>query len=233
MPKEPLTEISKTLEKSEKVKKQVRDTAGKFVSIKNAPVSDKANYPPMVSVTVANPVTYLKLWWKKVMQGEGIDVRFRIHPITAIILALIICGAGFGLGRLTFPADSTIVKYVPKLGPSPTESPDKEAAYTGVVQRSSSTGKYYLLSAGGGVVSLSFPQNINAEKLLGKRILAVGRYNLKEDILYVIDASDLEILPLTPTPVPTVLQLPTPTESLNPEPSPNYPPPGYIEEPTI
>ncbi len=233
MPKAPLTEISKTLKRSSKAKKQLRNASGQFVSAtdpNSSSVRSKNNYPPMVSVTITNPITYLKLWWKKVMEGEGIDVKLRIHPVTAIVLALIICGAGFGLGRLTFPADSPIVRYVPKLGPTPTESPYKSEAYSGVVQKSYSNGKYYLLTSGERAISLTFPSNVNPEGLIGKRILAVGRYNTKEDVLLVTDASDLEVLPQTASPVPTV-EAPTITlQEERPTPTTEVPPPYYNED---
>lgn len=217
MPTSPLNDISKTLLAADRAKKQLRDASGKFTSkieqtTKNMVQSKSSDYPPMVSLQVTNPVTYLKLWWKKVMSGEGIDVKFRVHPITAIVLALIICGAGFGLGRLTFPADSPIVRYVPKLGPTPTSSPWKEEAYTGIVQKTYSTGKYYLLTNGSIAISLNFPANVNPEKLIGKRILAVGKYNKLEDVLYVVDASDLELLPEDANPVPTISVVSTPVE---------------------
>lgn len=43
--------------------------------------------PDLLNFRITNPVTYLRLWWKKVMSKEGIDFRFRIHPVTAVILA--------------------------------------------------------------------------------------------------------------------------------------------------
>lgn len=232
MPTSPLNDISKTLAAADKAKKQLRDASGKFTSMGSTSSpqasSRSSNYPPMVSLQVANPVTYLKIWWKKVMSGEGIDVKFRVHPITAVVLALIICGAGFGLGRLTFPADSPIVKYVPKLGPTPTDSPWKEAAYAGIVQKTYSSGKYYLLTNSEVAVSLSFPANVNPEKLVGKRILAVGKYNKNEDILYVTDSSDLELLPQTVSPIPTISVIPTKVE-VSPVLDPIVEPSGYIE----
>lgn len=235
MPKAPLDEISKTLASIDRAKKQARDSSGKFTSGSTTKTtSNISDLPPMVSVTVTNPVAYFKYWWKKVMSGEGIDVKLRIHPVTAIVLALIICGAGFGMGRLTFPADNPIVKYVPGLGPTPTESPYKLAIYTGVVQKIPSTGKYYLLTAGEHVIiTLSFPDNVDFEKLVGKRILAEGKFNIKEQVLYVTDASDMEYLPPTVSPVPTVKITPilvedSPTPTVSGENAPYN-----FEEPTL
>lgn len=237
MPTAPFTDISKTLAAADRAKKQLRGANGKFISTttKSAETSlgKKPDYPPMISLQVTNPITYLKLWWKKVMSGEGIDVKFRVHPITAIVLALIICGAGFGLGRLTFPADSPIVRYVPKLGPTPTESPWKEEAYSGIVQKTYSTNKYYLLINNTVAVSLTFPTNVNPDKLIGKRILAVGKYNKNEEVLYVTDASDLELLPQTVSPVPTVVNIPTVVQENNPSPTYEVPPPLKDSEPSL
>jgi len=60
-----------------------------------APTNDE---PPLVDVKVTNPLTYIKRWWNRIIGNEGIDFRFRVRPLTAIAIALIITTVAFGLG---------------------------------------------------------------------------------------------------------------------------------------
>ena len=140
MPQSPEDEIH-----SEVAQKAVRDSHGRFVagqkaapqtpfvSVSSPKPDARKTIPPLVNLQIANPVTYLKLWWKKVMGQEGIDVHFRIHPITAIILTSMIATGSFAIGRFTLPAP--IIKYLPQLAPSPSPNPWKEAAYTGTFKQ--------------------------------------------------------------------------------------------------
>jgi hypothetical protein len=59
--------------------------------------------PPLISLEVTNPVTYFKIWWKKVMSNEGIDFRLRVKPLTAIAIAVAIFSLTFGLGGYVLP----------------------------------------------------------------------------------------------------------------------------------
>ena len=160
--------------------------------------------PPLVSFQVTNPVTYFKKWWKKIMANEGVDLRLKIKPLTAIAISIVIASAGFGLGWLTIPIPEPIIKYVPQLAPSPTPSPWKETAYTGKLKFSISTNKYYLLTEKSEAITLEVPSNVKLDKLIGKRIFATGELNTLTGILKVNDATDMEILPITVTNVPTV-----------------------------
>jgi len=193
----------------ETAKNQIRDYSGKFV-----PKPD----PPLVDIKVTNPVTFLKLWWQKVIANEGVDVRLRIKPLTAIAVALILAAGGFGLGKITFSSKNPIVKYLPQLAPTPTTSPWVESASIGILRFSQTTKKFYLELTTGATTPLNVPSNINLTKYIGKRIFAAGNLNTQTGILTVIDASDLEILPNLPTVIPTVPLTPTPTQipSLNP-----------------
>ncbi len=190
---------------------QQRDAQGHF--IKPQP---KSQDPPLVNLQITNPITYLKLWWKKVMGQEGIDVHFRIHPITAMILTGMIATGSFAIGRLTLPAP--IIKYLPQLAPSPSPSPWREAAYTGKVVESNK--KYYLDTADAGVITLEAPANVNLPKLLNRRILAIGSYNSLSKILKVTGATDMEVLPTQIVPVPTTAPSPSPIIFVSPSPNP-------------
>lgn len=187
---------------------------------------------PLVEVKVTNPVTYIKSWWSKVMGKEGIDFSFRIHPVTAIAMAGAIALVGFGAGR--FSLDIPFLKYEPTVSPSPVASGTdafKDTAYTGTLQYSLATGKYYLLiTSSSELITLMVPDYIDLADSIGKRILAVGRYNKSTRVLTVSDAKSLEILPkkpvviptTTPTPTPTITPSPTLMPTSEPSPSPDF-----------
>ena len=178
----------------------LRGEHGKFIG--------KAD-PPLIDLKITNPVNYLKICWAKVMGNEGIDISFKVRPLTAITIALIVGSLGFGVGRLTVPEPFS--KYVPFLAtpePLPTPNPWRNTAYTGVVRYSDTTKKYYLevgpAAAGGETINLEAPANVALTKLVGKRILAVGQVNDAIKLLKVIDVSDLEVLPSLAIPIPTL-----------------------------
>jgi len=89
--------------------------------------------PPLVQLKVTNPITYIKVWWKKIIGNEGVSFSFKIKPLTAIILSVfitsILTGAGYGLGKISL--HEPIVKYVPQLASIPTPNLWKETAFTG------------------------------------------------------------------------------------------------------
>lgn len=189
---------------------QTRDTSGHFIKTPNGD-------PPMVNLQVTNPVTYLKLWWKKIMSQEGIDFRFRIHPVTAIIIVSIVALGGFGIGRVSvFSYIPVLGKLIPTPVPSATAEPTndwQDSALTGILKVTPNTNKYYLLTNSSQAVSLQFASQIDLNKYLGKRILASGSYNSKTHVLIISDILDLEVLPASPvpivTPVPTITPEPT------------------------
>ena len=163
--------------------------------------------PPLVQVT--NPVTYLRRWWDRVMSKEGIDFRFTIHPITAILISAVIATIGFGVGRFVLP-ESVKVPFF-EFGTPPTYRPTssplsewKETAFTGKLQYSVSTQKYFLITTSAEAITLEVPANLNLLPLVSKRIMAVGIYNKTTKLLKVSDVKDLEVLPNTPIPIPTI-----------------------------
>lgn len=60
----------------EVTKNQTRDSGGKFADDK-----------PLIQVTVSNPLTAFRLWLSKLVSNEGIDVKLKIRPLTAILIA--------------------------------------------------------------------------------------------------------------------------------------------------
>ena len=67
-------------------KTQTRDTKGKFVSEE-----------PLVQVTVSNPIAKFQNWVSKLISNEGVDLKIRIHPLTAMLVAGIIAAVGTGI----------------------------------------------------------------------------------------------------------------------------------------
>lgn len=167
--------------------------------------------PPIFSFSVNNPVNYLRKWWYRVISREGIDVRFRIHPVTAFAALLTIASLGFGVGRITIPAP--IIKLIPQLAPTPTPDLWKESAFSGVLQVNSA-GKFYLVTqTTSEAVTLEVPENIALASFVGKRVFASGRYNMQTGVLVVTDARKMEVL-LRVAPI----QLMSPSPSLHPSP---------------
>lgn len=162
--------------------------------------------PDLINFRVSNPVTYLRLWWKKIMSKEGIDFRFRIHPVTAVIVAAIIAAGSFGVGRSELFASVPVLKNILPT-PSPTPNPFRDTAYAGILRKSGNN--FYLQTGDGQAVNLIIPNNVNLNNLIGKRIFATGSFNVVTGYLTVIDATDLEVLPVSPVPVPTDTPAPT------------------------
>ena len=179
--------------------------------------------PPLVDLKVTNPVTYLKRWWARVIGNEGMEVKFKIHPLTMIAIAVIISGMALGVGRLVLSKEIPFFKFekldpsassgqvVSKL-PSITPDPWRETGFTGVVQYSTPNAKYFLMtSSSAEAIYLQVPDNVDLGNLVGKRIFATGRYNKITRTLLVVSATDLEVLPKNPSPIPTTTSTPAPS----------------------
>lgn len=182
----------------------------------------KPNDPPLFSFQITNPVTYFKLWFKKVWANEGIVLHLRIKPLTIIIVALLLTGTSFGIAKYlaTFLPFEVIPSNspAPTSLPTPTPNPWIETAYAGFLHQSEN--KFYLVISSGEAIALEIPKNIYLETLIGKRILASGDYNQTTKTLKVINASDMEILPTKTLSVPSSAISPTLAPSPIPTSSP-------------
>ncbi len=180
---------------------------------------NQSNLPPLVSFSVSNPITYLKLWWNKVIGNEGVDIHLRIHPLTAIAMGIGILGLGTGLGfgagwSSALSKAPLIGKYVVIPTPIPTANPWRDTAFSGTVRFNNTTKHFYLLTASDEAITLDLPSTIDLKPFIGRRIFAPGFYNESAKTLKVIDATELEVLPTTIQSIPTVE--PTSTPSANP-----------------
>lgn len=218
--------------RSGRAKRLARDQHGRFTrsgqEAERTPI--KHQEPPLVSFQVTNPVVYLKRWWKRVMSSEGVDLRLRIHPITAILISLAIASVGFGLGRISIPSYMPFVQYLvtptgaPMSLPIPTPDLWRETAFSGILRVTPTTKRYYLVTSSSEAITLEVPTNVDLSTYVGKRILASGKFNKTTRILMVSDVSDLEVLPTKAVTIPTVLPTPTltptPTSPIRPRRAP-------------
>lgn len=218
-------------------KGQTRDSHGRFypkvdptkvppISFKVTPAGGRVsteNPPDLLNLKVTNPLIYIKYWWKRIMANEGMDLRFRIKPITAIAMAVVAFSLAFGLGGITFPVvfpwmrttNQNIINTTNTVTPTPEQW--KETALKGTLKKTLSIPpKYYLLVSSDEAITLQILTNINLEPLIGKRIFVTGSYNQKDKLLIVSDVQDLEVLPTKPVVAPT--NSPTPTQTPTPVP---------------
>jgi len=131
----------------------------------------KPNDPPLFSFQITNPVTYFKLWFKKVWAHEGIILHLRIRPLTIIVVALLLAGTSFGIAKYlaTFLPFEVFPVETPATTPTPIPTPNPwiETAYSGFLHKSEN--RYYLVIPSGEAITLEIPGNINLSTLVGKR----------------------------------------------------------------
>jgi len=186
--------------------------------------------PPLVEVKVTNPLTYIKKWWEKVINNEGIDFNLKVRPLTAIAIAIVVASLAFGVGRFVLPPGIKVpffqFKYEENAIPTPTSTPAseesvvwKDTAYTGTLRFSEETNKYYLVTTSSEAIKLEVPETINMHVMVGKRIFAAGKYNKTTRVLVVFDVKDTEVLSKTPLPLPTFTPVPTSTQTPSPAPT--------------
>ncbi|OGM31044.1 hypothetical protein A2630_00010 [Candidatus Woesebacteria bacterium RIFCSPHIGHO2_01_FULL_44_10] len=184
-----------------------------FVKVQQPKTDLRKEEPPMVDVKVANPITYLKSWWKKIIGNEGMELRIRIKPLTAIAISLIVVTVAFGIGKFVLPFKIPFFEYSSKYEPSPTPDITYEAGFIGTMRVSGA--KYFLFTSASESINLQVPERVDLSKLIGLRVFATGRFNSITNTLLVANAKDLEILAASPSPIPTTT--PGPTSSATPE----------------
>lgn len=159
----------------------------------------KSDYPPLFQI--ANPVTYLKIFWNKVMKNEGIKIgfNFTVKPVTAVMIALALTGtyaAGYHVGitdaaKIFFPNSSPILH--------------RAISLSGIIQRSE-TGSYYLLLPDNSLWTL-MPKNNNVSLIsyINKSVVVKGNLTAEPNVIEVSEVISFD----KPTPVYT----PTATNS--------------------
>lgn len=134
------------------------------------------NDPPLVAVSVTNPITYLKLFIKRLLKNEGIDIRLKIKPLTviAIVTGLSLSfGTGFNVARMFFPNSSPIFH--------------RSITLQGEVQRSES-GLYYLALPDNTLWTLR-PKiaTIDLNNVVNKQVLVKGNMTAEANVVEVIE----------------------------------------------
>ena len=222
-------------------KKQKRNNDGRFVkegetSIPPISFSTSQNQnvktgdvPDLLNFKVTNPLVYIKAWWKKIMANEGMELKFKAKPITAIAISVALFSLVFGLGGFVFPALFPFLSVKSNnsgVTTSPTPPPDwRDTALKGTLKKTASVPvRFFLLTSSDEAVTLEAPDYITLDKLIGKRILATGNYSQKQKLLIIQDVQDLEVLPTTPLPIPTSTPTPTPMPTIQPTVEPTVTP---------
>src|SRR3989344_5259486 len=119
------------------------------------------NDPPLVAVSITNPITYLKLFIKRLLKNEGITIK--IKPLTAIAMILALSaafGTGFNVATFFFPNSSPIFH--------------RQVSYQGTIQKNQ-IGEYFLILPDSSLWKLK-PKftNINLDELVGKQTMIQG-----------------------------------------------------------
>ena len=188
----------------------------KIVEVAEVKTDLRKKEPPLVDVKIANPVTYIKSWWRKVIGNEGIDFRFKVRPLTAIAISIIIITVSAGIGRFVLPFKIPFFEFTSEPTPTPSPNPWRDTAFSGILRYTEATGRYYLETASSEAITLQAPENIDLSSLPGKRIFATGSYNPDIRTLKVAQAKDLEILPEEIEPIPLVSPSPSPSKEASP-----------------
>ncbi|MEK7498192.1 MAG: hypothetical protein AAB656_04730 [Patescibacteria group bacterium] len=227
--------------RSNVAKKEVRDYHGRFTSKADPssipPISvttnqtgniNTTNPPDLLNFKITNPLIYIKYWWKRIMANEGMELKFKVKPITAISMAVVAFSLAFGLGGVVFPFAFPWLKINgTNITQSPTPSPNewRETALKGILKKTIIPPiRFFLLTSSDEAITLQPPNNIDLSSLVGKRILATGNYNQKQKLLIITDVQDLEVLSTTPIPIPTSTPTPIPQPTSTPTPEPTLAP---------
>lgn len=132
------------------------------------------NDPPLVAVSVTNPVTYLKLFLKRLLKNEGIDIRLKIKPLTVIACVLALStafGTGFNVAQIFFPTSSPLLH--------------RSITLQGNIQRSE-TGQYYLSLPDNSLWTLR-PKNTNIDfsNNINRQVMIKGNMTPENNVIEV------------------------------------------------
>lgn len=139
----------------------------------NTKYSEK-NDPPLVAVSVTNPVTYLKLFLKRFLKNEGIDIHLKIKPLTVIACVLALStafGTGFNVAQIFFPTSSPLLH--------------RAITLQGNIQRSE-TGQYYLSLPDNSLWTLRpTNNNINLSNDINRQVMVKGNMTAENNVIEV------------------------------------------------
>ncbi|MFH1610782.1 MAG: hypothetical protein ABIA91_02720 [Patescibacteria group bacterium] len=188
-----------------------------FISVEKIKPDLRKKDPPLVDVKVSNPITYIKSWWKRVVGNEGMEIRIKIKPLTAILITVIVVTLCLGITRVVLPFEIPFLEFNSEVTPTPVVY--RQTAFAGILRFTESNEKYFLETNSAEAINLEIPENISLDKFIGSRIFATGQYSDSERVLIVSDVSDLEIFPEIEIPIPTVKPTSIPVITNSPEPT--------------
>src|SRR3989344_6266655 len=112
--------------------------------------------PPLVDVKITNPITYIKSWWAKIVGNEGIDLRVRVRPITAIAISIIILTVTLGIGKFVLPFKVPFFVYTSEEVKEPLSDSSgyRNTAFTGILRRAFLSNRYYLTTSSSEAINL-------------------------------------------------------------------------------
>ncbi len=141
----------------------------------------KKDDPPLIDLKITNPVTYLKKWWKIILSREGINISFRIRPLTAILMTISIVSIFTGIGL-------TVTKFyfLPLIVPSNLVS--TESFYSGTVYKTQN--QIYLMTSSEKVYPLKKPPP-NIAQFFNQKVVIKGKLDKNTNTLEV---KQIEIL---------------------------------------
>lgn len=201
-----------------------------FVTVENIKPDLRKKDPPLVDIKVSHPITYIKSWWKRIIGNEGMEIRIKIKPLTAILITIIVVTLCLGITKLSLPFKIPFLEMNSEVTPTPIAY--RKTAFAGILRFTNKDNKYFLETNSSEAINLEIPENINLDKFIGRRIFATGEYHDGERILKVADVTDLEIFPENIIPIPTLEPTPTPTVTPTSTPIPTETP-FVTEEPTF
>jgi len=193
-----------------------------FISVEKIKPDLRKKDPPLVDVKVSNPITYIKAWWKRVVGNEGMEIRIRIKPLTAILITVIVVTLCLGITKVVLPFKIPFLEFNSEVTPTPVVY--RQTAFAGILRFTESNEKYFLETDSAEAINLEIPENINLDKFIERRIFATGQYSDSERLLIVSDISDLEIFPEIEIPIPTLKPTLAPTPIVTSSPVPTIAP---------
>lgn len=182
--------------------------------------------PPLVDVKVTNPLTYIKSWWKKIIGNEGVDMRIRVKPLTAIAISIIVLTITLGIGKFVFPFKVPFFVYTTENKSTPVSDDNgyRNTAFTGTLRHTLLSNRYYLITSTSEAINLELPDNIDLKGFVGRRIFATGKYHDESRTLLITDTKNLELLPEDAQVIPTVEATTTPEPTVVPTAAPKNTP---------
>lgn len=202
-----------------------------FITVEKIKPDLRKKDPPLVDIKVSNPITYIKSFWKRVVGNEGMEIRIKIKPLTAILITVIVISLCLGVTRVILPFKIPFLEVNTEVTPTPTPISSRQTAFAGTL-RFIKDNEYFLETNSSEAIGIEIPENVNLKKFVGRRIFAKGEYYESDRLLKIADISDLEIFPediiFIPTLQPSPTSSPTPTPTANPTEMPIV-----TEEPTV